>query len=283
MTSARLYHSVLGLSWIAIALPLAWAGLDYYLTPLADRPFAPGHDLFRPTGYVGNRLGIAGTGMIAFGVAMYVTRKRMRRLAGLGPLRHWLSFHIWLCTLGPFLILLHTSMKVGGIVSIAFWSMVIVVSSGLVGRYVYAYLPKTVRGNVRTMREVEAETDEAWAALQTSAPPAALALYREHVHAETPRSLLGALPAALRLDLAGRRAERALVAEMPEPAEAVRLGELARRHRRLALSRTLLDPFARLFRYWHAIHLPLAIIMGLIVLLHVGIAFAFGYAWTPAP
>jgi hypothetical protein len=58
---------------------------------------------------------------------------------------------------------------------------------------------------------------------------------------------------------------------------------LARRHRRLALSRTLLDPFARLFRYWHAIHLPLAIIMGLIVLLHIGIAFAFGYAWTPAP
>ena len=55
---------------------------------------------------------------------------------------------------------------------------------------------------------------------------------------------------------------------------------LARRSRRLALGAAVLQPFGRLFRYWHAIHLPLAIVMLLVLLLHIGVAIAFGYAWT---
>ena len=36
----------------------------------------------------------------------------------------------------------------------------------------------------------------------------------------------------------------------------------------------------QLFKYWHVAHLPFAIIMLVIVLIHVGITLAFGYKWV---
>ena len=55
---------------------------------------------------------------------------------------------------------------------------------------------------------------------------------------------------------------------------------LARRSQRLALGAAVLQPFGRLFRYWHAVHMPLAVVMALVLLVHIAVAFLFGYAWT---
>jgi hypothetical protein len=276
LAAGRLLPVALGAAWLAVAVPLLLWGLDYYATPLIERPFHPQDDLFRPTGLVGNRLGILGTAMIAFGVAMYLVRKRWRRLQGVGRLRTWLSVHIWLCTLGPFLILLHTSFKVGGIVSIAFWSMAVVVGSGVLGRYVYVHLPKADNGRFLEMREVEAAQralrEELAASGLSGASLDALAV-PEPVRTPTPVQALGL---ALRAGLAGRRA----LAEAG--AEAGEVAALARRYRRLALDRAVLVPFSRLFRYWHAFHLPLALVMAFVLLVHVAVAFLFGYAWTPS-
>jgi len=261
---------------------LVW-GLDYYLLPMHERAWSPDHALFRPTGLVGNRLAVVGTAMIALGVSSYMLRKRWGRLAGLGKLRDWLSFHIFLCTLGPFLIMLHTSFKVGGLVSIAFWSMVLVVSSGIVGRYVYVRIPKTLNGQFHTMQELEAEREALLAEIEAAGLPAERqALVLAEVPA--PRGLLHALALAARHDLAARRDARRLRATLRAAgvsAEAqARLLELGDRYRRLAQQRTLLTPFGRLFRYWHTFHLPLAIVMALILLVHIAVAIAFGYGWT---
>ncbi|MDX1419042.1 MAG: hypothetical protein R3181_03655 [Rubricoccaceae bacterium] len=282
---ARVYHAALGLTWVAVAgFFLLW-GLDYYLLPLPERPWAPGHDLFKPTGLVGNRLAVVGTAMIASGVGSYMLRKRWGRLAGLGKLRHWLSFHIFLCTLGPFLVLLHTSFKVGGLVSIAFWSMVLVVSSGVVGRYVYVRIPKTLGGQFHSMQELEAERTALLAEVEASGLSAA---QRSLVLAEPPepRGLLHALWLAVRFDLGGwvhRRRLRAALSDAGLDATAqARVLALDGHVRRLGQQRALLLPFGRLFRYWHTFHLPLAIVMALILLVHIGVAIAFGYGWTPA-
>lgn len=279
----RVYHLALGLTWVVVAgFFLVW-GLDYYLLPLHERPYAPGHDLFKPTGLVGNRLAVAGTAMLAFGVGSYMARKRWRRLGGLGRLRHWLSFHIFLCTLGPFLILLHTSFKVGGLVSIAFWSMVLVVASGVVGRYVYVHIPKTLDGRFRSMHELEAEQRVLLAEVETAGGPAPrLADYL--TEPPNPTGLLNALALAVRFDGAGRREARQLRTDLAAAGFSTetqgRLLDLGQRYRRLAQQRVLLQPFGRLFRYWHTFHLPLALVMALILLLHIGVAVAFGYAWT---
>ena len=41
-----------------------------------------------------------------------------------------------------------------------------------------------------------------------------------------------------------------------------------------------LQVMQQLFKYWHVAHLPFAIIMLVIVLIHVGITLAFGYKWV---
>jgi hypothetical protein len=35
----------------------------------------------------------------------------------------------------------------------------------------------------------------------------------------------------------------------------------------------------RLFGYWHVLHIPLAIVMLITFIVHVGVAIAFGYTW----
>ena len=282
----RIYQIGLATTWLVVAGVFLFWGLDYYILPLAERPYADGHDLFKPTGLVGNRLAIAGTLMLTFGVASYSTRKRWKRLQTWGKLRHWLSFHIFLCTLGPFLITLHTSFKVGGLVSIAFWSMVLVVASGLVGRYVYVRIPKTLNGRFRSMQEIEARQAELLAELAATGALADDDLTSlRTAQPATPRGLLHALALAVRFDWESRRETRRLdhlLRDRGVEAETRhRLVDEAREHRKLAQQRVLLQPFGRLFRYWHTFHLPLAIIMFLILALHIGVAVAFGYAWTP--
>jgi len=91
-----------------------------------------------------------------------MARKRYRFLLRIGILKHWLEFHIFLCTLGPILVLFHTSYKFGGLVAVSFWSMVAVFLSGIIGRFIYLQIPHTIEGRELSLNEVrEMKTDVA--------------------------------------------------------------------------------------------------------------------------
>jgi hypothetical protein len=49
----------------------------------------------------------------------------------------------------------------------------------------------------------------------------------------------------------------------------------------LILSRKieLLDTMQNLFKYWHVAHLPFALVMLVIMIIHVGVTIVFGYKW----
>jgi len=152
-----LFVRILSLVGVVAGAFALGSGLRYYATPLAERPFSPLHDLFAPTGLVGHGFGIVGSLMVIGGVLLYSGRKRIPGLARVGKLRGWLQFHIFLCLLGPFLILLHTTFKFGGFVAISFWSMALVVGSGVFGRYVYVWIPKTMNGRFLAAEDVRAQ------------------------------------------------------------------------------------------------------------------------------
>ena len=247
------------------------------------RPYSPLHDLYKPSGRVGLLLGAAGSLMIIVGVASYSLRKRIHWLARLGKLRGWLQFHIFLCTLGPFLVLLHTSFRVGGLVSIAFWSMVVVVLSGVFGRYVYARIPKTLGGRFVTRQEVERSQADLVTAMRAE-PGVSEPILETLLHLSTPHRPAGfgdALRLALTYDLTRRRVERDVMHRMTRlPLDAAaqhRVAEMLRAHRDRAQHLALMQAFQKLFGYWHVFHLPLAIVMFLIMLVHIGVAVLFGY------
>ena len=40
-----------------------------------------------------------------------------------------------------------------------------------------------------------------------------------------------------------------------------------------------LSTMQNLFKYWHVVHSPFALVMLIIMLIHVGVTIAFGYRW----
>ncbi len=283
---STLLRNGLLLLWLAVAATALYLGSDYYRLPLQERAFSEMHAVFKPSGVVGHGLGVAGSLMMIVGVGMYSLRKRMPFLARLGRLRGWLQVHIFLCTLGPFLVVLHTSFKFGGIVSIALWSMLIVVASGVLGRYLYVRIPKTIHGQFLSLRAIEADKDSLLQIIQsrTGLSRAELLALRGPARSTEPRGFLHALYLAARNDLGSRRLRRRIDGKLSENgvSEDVRkrLRGLIRDEIQLEQQVILLKPFQRLFRWWHILHLPLAIVMFVIMIVHVAIAAAFGYAWV---
>lgn len=279
------HRVVLPALWLMLALYPLVEGFSYYLTPIHDRPFTSLHDLFRPSGVIGQGLGIVGSLLIIVGVAAYSTRKRWTWMHRFGKLRSWLTFHIFVCTLGPFLIVLHTTFKIGNIASIAFWSMSVVVVSGVFGRYVYVHIPKTAEGLFYSEQELqhqqEALADQVGAT--TGLGRDGVLGLMDAFRPASPHGFLHALWTAIRFDLnkgrLRRRVQRALVDRDVPPEGIEAAWPLLVGSARLGQQRQLAGPFQRLFGYWHVLHLPLAFVMLVAFLVHVGVAIAFGYTW----
>jgi len=108
---------------VIVTAYLTFKGYNYYRTPVVERFYNSQNNLLKPSGVFGQGLGVIGTLMTLFGVSIYIARKRYNFMAKYLRLKYLLEFHIFLCVLGPILILFHTTFKFGGIVSVAFWSM----------------------------------------------------------------------------------------------------------------------------------------------------------------
>ena len=284
-----MFVRVLFLLGAGVAGVASWGGFAYYVTPIAERPFSPLHELYAPTGLIGHGFGIVGSGMILLGVVLYSLRKRVRALSRVGTLKNWLHFHIFLCLLGPFLVLLHTTFRFGGLVAIAFWSMALVVASGVFGRWVYVWIPKTVNGRFLQVQELQEEMRALLEQVQARAriPAAQLADLLEQAPVPAGGRAGPGILAAVGLSIRyrwTRRGDRARLehrlaaAGIPEPTRAM-LSERLEEGRYRTQQLNLIRPFQRAFRYWHAFHLPLAVVMLLILVVHVGVSVAFGYTW----
>jgi hypothetical protein len=174
----RLFVRILWVLGIAIAGTATWLGLPYYLTPLDERPFSALDGMYSPTGLVGHGFGIVGSLLVIIGVTLYTARKRVRFLARFGKLSDWLHFHIFLCLVGPFLIVLHTTFRIGGLVAISFWSMAAVVSSGVFGRYVYSWIPKTISGGFLGAEDIRGRMHALLGQVETGTGLSAEEVYR---------------------------------------------------------------------------------------------------------
>ena len=279
----RAFEIGLIIVWGIASMLALLPGADYYALPLSERAFSPDHRLFAPTGLVGHSYGLAGAAITLTGVTSYSLRKRSRLLSRVGNLKTWLQFHIFCCTFGPFLVLLHTSFKFGGIVSISFFSMVLVVASGVFGRYVYVRIPKTVNGRFQTLEEMRSERERLLELIRVQANRSHVPLPAVATVSAHNGGLARAMAANLGQELANRRQAKRLrrhLTGLGVPQRSVAsLVDSMRRQAQLERQIVFLQPFQQLFRYWHVFHLPFAIIMFVVLALHIGVAIAFGYGW----
>lgn len=139
---------------IALITVLAVYGFNYYTLASADRPFSPKHALLKPSGSIGLKLGFLGFGMFLV-IFLYPLRKRWKWLSQQGLSRHWLDFHVLLGLAAPFVIAFHASFKFGGFAGIAFWIMLAVSLSGIIGRYLYAQIPRSLNAAELSLKELQ--------------------------------------------------------------------------------------------------------------------------------
>lgn len=118
--------------WIALAI-VAGITAGYGLVASNGVPAA--------SGLFGHGLGVVGFLLMLATETLYSLRKRARDWAW-GPLYRWLQAHIVMGIVGPYLVLLHSSWRFGGLAGALTLLTAIVVLSGFVGRYLYTAIPR---------------------------------------------------------------------------------------------------------------------------------------------
>lgn len=245
---------------------------DQYLTP--------------QTG-VGYLLGILGGASMLL-LLVYPMRKRARALAFLGTTKRWFQAHMALGVIGPVLILFHSNFSFGAVNSnVALVCMLVVSGSGLFGRYFYAHIHHGLHGRKTTLEELREHAEKLrWVTTSVEFLPdlvQRLAAEEQKILVRSDRMMLLARPlvGAVSVYLAGRRLRR-YVRRATREADAAPGVAGARREQlhgtarqyiddRLAATRRVVEfaAFERLFSLWHALHLPLFLMLLIAGIVHV--------------
>lgn len=255
--------SALAVMAVSVGVLFVGGGWDYYTTSLRVRAYHAAHAALRPSGAVGRTLGVAGLAMMTVPI-LYAARKRWSVAARLGGMKRWLDVHIFCGTVGPVLVTYHSAFKFNGIISVAYWSMVAVMLSGFVGRYLYVRIPRSLRGTELGYAEIEAQAAGMLADVASAG-----------VSIDSLRDLRGSR--GLRARRQQRHAHRRLVEQGLEPEKAAAVVRLAAERALLLRRLAQLARTRRWFGYWHVFHVPLVYVMFGIALLHVALAVYLGY------
>jgi len=294
----RAHRLRLTLAWVlavALALSLVLYGYGYYSLSAHQRPLSPQHTLLRPSGAIGLRLGMLGT-LLFLGIYLYPLRKRWAWLGRQGSSRHWLDFHVVLGIAAPVLITFHSSFKFHGIAGMAYWIMVAVAISGVVGRYLYAQIPRSLSAaevSLKELQETQAKLTQQLAAQKLFSRADLWPLIALPTAQQVEQmSLLGALTALLAVDL-----------QRPFHVAALRfraLGALGRllslggllRTTHLELERVIytarkqaavskhivfLSRTQRVFHLWHVVHRPFSYSFAFLASIHIVVVLLLGY------
>ena len=222
-------------------------------------------------------------GWLGFGIIVmtnaYIARKHLGFIKSLGKLPGWLDFHIFCGLLGPTLILFHCNFRVGGLVAISFWSMVISFASGIIGRYIYMQL---LVARVETKRELKFYEDNFKKCQSLIRPPVSDEIMRKYMNAAI--QLAGGTPAvmsgqsdpfrALAVSLLGDIRLKLYAPAVP-PGSPRNLRFYLRRYGVLRRKVATSGYFQRLMGYWHTFHAPFAIFMYVVSVIHIIAALVF--------
>jgi hypothetical protein len=225
-----------------------YIGADYYHLPAADRVHHAQHGALRSSGSVGLACGVAGTALFLVNLS-YLLRKRLLSLQFLGTLRAWMGMHVVSGILGALLVLFHASFLPRSALGIlALSGLGIVILTGLVGRYLYALVPRAKDGHEMDAPELRAHLLKLREELAAAGIPAEQILGRKELK-------------ALKQRLKGRPEARLLPLAKA----------FARDRRRLAR----LNELRGLLGSWRFFHRWLAIVMLVLAGFHVAVALRF--------
>lgn len=265
----------------AVYLAVALLVLSAWLVSLQDW-FRAGDDW-------GYWIGVIGGTMMVF-LFSYPLRKHFKFAQSWGQMKWWFYVHMGLGLGGPWLILVHSTFRVGSLnAAVAFYSMLVVAGSGVIGRFIYRHVHKGLRGEETTLADLQRyagmHKDDARSRLsyaphvsdrlkgfeqaELSAPPNWSTHFRRVLWLPVQRQrLLRECSLALREPLKKRAARKGWSTEET----------LRQRRKALKLVRSYADSvvkvaqfsaYERLFALWHVAHIPFVYLLVLSAIVHV--------------
>jgi hypothetical protein len=104
---------------------------------------------------LGYWLGLVG-GVMMLLAMVYGLFKHVSALRSLGWMKRWLSLHIMFGIAGPFLVLVHSTFRLGSLNgAVALISMVLVFLSGVMGRFLYSKIHYGLGGSKAELKDVQ--------------------------------------------------------------------------------------------------------------------------------
>jgi len=268
----------------SVAAVAIW-GQDYYRLAPGERPFHVYHDLLRPSGHAGLAFGTVATALFVLNLG-YLVRKRLINIRWLGPLRFWMSCHVVTGIAGGALILLHAAFAPSSALGIlALVALAVTIGSGVVGRYIYAKVPRSLEGRELELGQVRERLHACRHQLEDIGVSADW--LRPQVQPEGhdhPRSIPERFVAVLGGDRQSRqdyrRLRRAILTSPDLHASASHILPLARtfcRHQHWLIR---YHELRSLLASWRFFHRWLAIVMLAVVAFHIALAIRFGDLWV---
>ncbi len=229
-------------------------------------------------------------GAVAMLVAMLYAWPKWRRAQG--PIQSWFDLHVWSGSMAVLFVVLHSAFKLNPPMSqmtpaavitfvalVAFWLLVATVASGLVGRFLFTKIPMlAARATLleRELRDKLAQLRNRHAGVLDADLIYEKICQRYEQAAEPGRSPVGTALRALSVLLSDElqrpfRANR-LSKQLPGIKDHAARREVARLTAKLALltrQQVLLPAIDPLFRWWRTVHIPAAIVLFVLALIHV--------------
>lgn len=261
--AARLSAFMRFAMWTAAAVCL-FAAIWYVIR---FRPYDSGRD-------IGYALGLTG-GTMTLGLLLYPMRKRLRIMQDWGALKYWFRFHMIGGIAGPLLVMFHSTFQIGSPnAAVALVCMLLVVGSGLVGRFLYRQIHRGLYGSQLTLKELQQDLEKNLDALEPQlqwSPEIRAGLRGFMAYAAAPAS--GWTTSAKRFCLIGgkRRATLRCIAAAFDTAGAngPRLLPVVDSTLRAAQQAAQLSAYERLFSLWHIVHIPFLCMLAITAVIHV--------------
>jgi hypothetical protein len=291
----RIRVIIAGASACLLVAAISIYGASYYLLPLNERPYSEKYELLKPGGSIGLKLGILGT-VLFFIIFMYALRKVIPFLGRFGTARHWMDFHVIAGVTAPIVIAFHASFKFRGIAGIAFWIMLAVALSGVIGRYLYAQIPRSLSAAEISLTELHVSERELAEALLGQSVYSAEQLNRamhvpsaEHIRSIGPLLALGemiVLDVRLPFRMAGLRRTccnfgtkvltiGGLLSSGHSEVELV--VHLVKQKASLSKRVVFLGQSQKVFHLWHVIHRPFSYAFAVLAIIHIAVVMGFGF------
>lgn len=233
-------------------------------------------DWIDPENGLGYALGISGGSMMLLLLA-YPLRKRAKPATRApGSVGFWFRFHMLLGLMGPLAILYHCRFSWGALNSaVALGAMIVVASSGLIGRFFYSRVHRGYSGRKLELRSLKQEMDgllEILAAggLSHDAIRGRMQPFEDDAVAAGSSfwsSAWAVIGLGLRTRTAERRLRKSLSALPDERADGLR--ETAAHFFKAVRRAAEFAFYDRLLRLWHMLHLPLFILLVAAAVLHI--------------